>query len=159
MLRMIKLFKRVHVTFQSVDNDDRTTAEDFTEEHQDFCRHVFSNLLHDDDDKDHLPIPVFFYITPTMTTSFILHIMLSMRCFYIKIDLCMHQSLRECLRYFQLIGPDDDEVSLLKDTKILTRRYIELVLQYIYVSIFSCIRAEILHHRQVQLIDSTLDTP
>ena len=130
MLLMVELFKRVHATVQSVDNDDRTTAEDSTEEHQDFCRHVFTNLLHDDDNKDHLPIPVFSYITPTMTTSFVLHIMLSMGCFDTEIDLCMHQSLRECLRYCKLIGTDDDEVSLLEYTKVLTRRYIEEQVQY-----------------------------
>ena len=65
-----------------------------------------------------------------MTTSFIIHIMLSMGCFDTKIDLYMYQSLRECLRYCQLIGPDDDEVSLLEYTKILTRRYIEEQVQY-----------------------------
>ena len=56
-------------------------------------------LLHVDE-KEHLPIPVFSYIPPTINTSFLLHIMLSMGKSETEIDLLTHGSIQESLRYF-----------------------------------------------------------
>ena len=97
---------------------------------QRFYCHIFQNLLLEDDDKDHLPIPVFSYITPTMTTSFMLHIMLSMGHFETEVSILMHENLRECLRYCKLIGERNDEESLKSYADILTKRYIIEQVQY-----------------------------
>ena len=107
------------------DNDERLIQQD-----QQLRRHIFENLLYDDDDKDHLPIPVFSYITPTMTTSFLLHIMLSMGRFETEVDILMHESLRECLRYCKLIGESDDDESLKSYADNLTKQYIIEQVQY-----------------------------
>ena len=47
----------------------------------DFSQYMYKNILHNDDDKDHLPIPVLSYINPTMNTSFMLHIIFSIGIF------------------------------------------------------------------------------
>ena len=65
-----------------------------------------------------------------MTTSFVLHIILLMGCFDTEINVCLHPSLRDCLRHCKLIGTNNDEVSLLEYTEILTRRFIEEKVQY-----------------------------
>ena len=119
---MITLFRRINFVIESM--DERSN------ENETFYEHVINNLLYDDKDKDHLPIPVFSYITPTMTTSFLLHIMLSMGQFETEIDICMHPTLRQCFQYCKLIGKEDDESSLIDYTNILTRKYIEEQLQY-----------------------------
>ena len=69
--------------------------------------HVHCHLLHTDD-QEHLPIPFFSFISPTISTSFLLHVMLYMGRFVTEIDSLTHSSIKECLRQCQLIGPNDD---------------------------------------------------
>ena len=57
--------------------------EDDNFDHE-FAAHVHCHLLHIDD-QEHLPIPVFFFISPTISTSFLLHVMLSMGRFETEI--------------------------------------------------------------------------
>ena len=116
---MVSLMLRICTTIES-DNDENATQ---------FRQHVMENLVHVDE-KEHLPIPVFSYIIPTMGVSFVLHIMLSMGRFATKVDLTLHGSVRECLRYCKLVGPLDDENSLKRDTELLMRRFIEEQIQY-----------------------------
>ena len=47
----------------------------------DFSQYMYKNILHNDDDKDHLPIPVLSNINPTMNTSFMLHVIFSIGIF------------------------------------------------------------------------------
>ena len=70
-----------------------------------------------------LPTPVFSYTRPSNGAHFILHIMLSMGKFDTEIDLSLHPTLRDSLRYCQLIGPSDSPEDL-------TRYSNELMLKY-----------------------------
>ena len=56
--------------------------------------------------------------------------MLSMGRFETEVDLTLHGSYRECLRYCGLIGPNNDEASLKQYAKSLTKRWIEEQVQY-----------------------------
>ena len=57
--------------------------------------HIENNLVYNDDHEDHLPIPVFSYIRPTMGTQFILHLLLSLGHFSTEIDLLVHPNIKE----------------------------------------------------------------
>ena len=67
---------------------------------------------------------------PTLGVQFILHILLSMGHFATEIDLTLHPTIRESLRYAKLIGPNDDEASLQQYANDLIRRFIEEQLVY-----------------------------
>ena len=56
--------------------------------------------------------------------------MLYMGRFDTEIEIILQTNLQECLRYYQLIGPDEDESSLLEYTNKLTRKHIEEKVQY-----------------------------
>ena len=79
---------------------------------------------------EHLPIPVFSFITPTMSTSFLLHIILSIGRFETEIDLLTHCNIKECLRHCKLIGANDDDESFEQYTGSLLRSFIEEQMQY-----------------------------
>ena len=87
-------------------------------------------MIDEDSDYDHLPIPVYSYIKPTMGTQFILHLLLSMGHFSTEIDLTLNETLRESFRYANLIGPLDDEESLQQYSNELLRKFIEEQLIY-----------------------------
>lgn len=88
-----------------------------------------NGILHDDDLR-HLPIPVFSYVRPTMGPRFILHLMLSMGEFDTELDLILHRTLRDSLRYAKLIGLNDDEDSLQEYANSLLKKFILEQLQY-----------------------------
>jgi len=110
---MIALFTRIHSVVQSVKAVGEGEEETYSRVH------LYANLLHNDQPKEHLPIPVFSYIKPTIGVSFLLYIMLSMGRFATEIDLTLHQSIRECFRYAKMIGPENDEDSLTSYTKTM----------------------------------------
>ena len=56
--------------------------EHYGEINHEFQNYVYKNILHVDE-KEHLPIDIFSYIAPTISTSFIFHIMLLMGSFEI----------------------------------------------------------------------------
>ena len=87
-------------------------------------------MIDEDSDYDHLPIPVYSYIKPTMGTQFILHLLLLMGHFSTEIDLTLNETLRESFRYANLIGPLDDEESLQQYSNELLRKFIEEQLIY-----------------------------
>ena len=66
------------------------------------------NELLYDDDKRHLPIPVYSYSRPTIPSQFILHILLSLGHFITEVNLLIHPNIRESLRHAKLIGPSND---------------------------------------------------
>ena len=70
--------------------------------------HVNRNLIDEDESQNYLPVPVYLYIKPTMGVQFLLHIMLSMGWFSTDIDLTMHTTIHESLRYAQFIGSSND---------------------------------------------------
>ena len=85
------------------------------------------------DKEDHLPIPVFSKVLPSVGNQFILHLMLRCGRFETEVDLTLHASLRECLRYAKLIGNDNDYDSLITYTNDLMYVYImEEVIEYSY---------------------------
>ena len=95
---IVALFYDIHNSIQS------NSANDDLESH----------FVFNDDLEEHLPVPVFSYIRPTMGTHFILHILLSLGRYKTEMDLLQHRSLRESFRYAKLIGPEDDDESLQK---------------------------------------------
>ena len=92
--------------------------------------HVHTQLVDFDDDHEHLPIPVYSYIKPTMRVQFILHILLSMGHFVTEIDQISHFTIRKCLQYAKLIGNRTDEESLQNYSSNLCRRFNEEQLVY-----------------------------
>ena len=64
------------------------------------------------EEDDNLPVPVHTYIRPYMGHQFILHIILSLGIFGIEVDLTIHRTLKDALRYAKLIGTDDEKESL-----------------------------------------------
>ena len=81
------------------------------DEDHDMWEFMKNNLLYDDEYR-HIPIPVFSYVKPTMGPRFILHILLSLGQFDTELDLILHPTLCDSLRYARLIGPLDDDESL-----------------------------------------------
>ena len=73
---------------------------------------IFKVILNENDDIEHLPVPVYSYIKLIMGPQFILHIILSMGYFSIEIVLTHHTAIREFLRSAKLIDNLDDEHSL-----------------------------------------------
>ena len=71
----INLFYRIYEIVQ-IDNEHNGDIDDG------FKNHVYNNILHVNEKED-LPIDIFSYIAPTISTSFIFHIMLLMGSFEI----------------------------------------------------------------------------
>ena len=69
----INLFYRIYEIVQ-IDNEHNGDIDDG------FKNHVYNNILHVNE-KEYLPISVFPYVAPTISTSFILHIMLLLIAF------------------------------------------------------------------------------
>ena len=92
--------------------------------------HIENNLVYNDDHEDHLPIPVFSYIRPTMGTQFILHLLLSLGHFSTEIDLLLHPNVKESLRYAKLIGENDDEEALQQYSSDVLKTFITEQLIY-----------------------------
>jgi hypothetical protein len=71
---VIDLFQDI-VTIIQKDHDG---TELLSNREQDFLEHIKENLLEEDDGKEHLPVPVFSSVKPTLGVQFILHLMLSL---------------------------------------------------------------------------------
>ena len=70
------------------------------------------------------------YITPTISTTFILHIILSVGRFLTEVGLLLHGIIRESPRYFSLIGPENENESLETYTNHLIQSFIDEQVQY-----------------------------
>ena len=116
---MKQYFSKIQ-SLRTVDDQNENFISDDDSTLWNFMKH---NLLYDDELK-HLPIPVHSYVRPTMGPRFILHIMLSLGEFDTEYDLIAHRTLRESLRYAKLIGPLDDDESLLKYSNELMKTFI-----------------------------------
>ena len=118
VLQVCALFRRIiYVTSAEhhvLDDDD--TA---------FLHFVETNLLDNDVNLSHLPVPVFSYIKPTLGVQFLLHLLLSLGRFSNEIDLCLQPSFWEAFRVAKLIGPSDEINELQKYSDALLRRFIE----------------------------------
>jgi hypothetical protein len=87
------LFKDI-CRFMSMTNNDNLNDKD-----QVFKKHVKSNLIISHGEYYTLPTPVFSYTKPSSGVNFLLHIMLSLGKFDTEIDLMLHSSIRNSLRY------------------------------------------------------------
>lgn len=102
---------------------DAEEENELTEDNAELLSFVSTNLLHFDK-VDHLPVPVYSYIKPTMGPRFILHILISLGQFETKIDLTLHESLQNSLRHAKLIGESDSPEDLQMYSKRLLSMYI-----------------------------------
>lgn len=97
---------------------------------EEFRSFIDENLVEENNEVDHLPCPVYSYLKPTTSHSFLHHILLSMGEFDTEIDLKMHASIREAFRYAKLIGPDDDDESLQRYSNEVLKSWVTNQLQY-----------------------------
>ena len=113
---ILDLFVEIHrvlsVDIDDLDNDGR-----------EFKEHVVQNLVVSHGKYYTLPTPVFSYTKPSTGVQFILHIMLSLGKFDTEIDLTLHQTLRDSLRYAKLIGPSNEPEDLRQYSNDLMLRY------------------------------------
>ena len=116
--------------FKKINNILQHPIELLNEEDTHFLQFINEDLVDDDSSSDLLPVPVYSYIKPTLGIQFIHHILLSMGRYATELDLIMHPSLRESLRYAKLIGPSNDPDDLVEYSNKLLYRYIEDQLQY-----------------------------
>ena len=122
---MSSLFRRIIRVLRSESNNEEINDSDSI-----FLYHAKSNLIDEDEDQDHLPVPVYSYIKPTMGVQFLLHVMLSMGRLSSEIDLMMHRTIQECFRFAKLIGPSDEPDDLQHYSNLLLLKFI--VEQMIY---------------------------
>jgi hypothetical protein len=122
---MVDLFNDISSHIEN--NQDN---EEISEENQVFGNQIKSAWIDNDEQNEHLPIPVYSYIKPTMGTQFILHLLLSMGHFNTEIDLTLKENLRESFRCANLIGPLNDDDSLQQYSNELLKKFIKEQLQY-----------------------------
>ena len=115
---MISLFLRINRAL-ALENEPNLSIEEIK-----FREFMHAHLLHHEEKEEHLPIPIYSYLKPTMGVSFILHVMFSMGRFETEIGLIMHRSIRRCLKYCGLIGERNDEESLTEYANTLTQKFI-----------------------------------
>ena len=118
LLGIIQLYQEFN-SCDDIESGDRYDKWCFIKEH----------MIYDDSLK-HLPIPVYSYVKPTMGPRFLLHVMSSLGEFDTEVDLLLHHSIRESLRYAKLIGVLDDLDSLQQYSNLLLKKYIEEQLVY-----------------------------
>ena len=93
---MVSLFRHLHNVTQNCANINNTD--------QNFLDFSNKYLFYDHDNDDHLPIPVYSGIKPSMGTEFILGALLSFGIFSTEIELLLNCTLRGCFRNAKLIG-------------------------------------------------------
>ena len=125
---MTASFKTMYMWFQKIHLLCQCTrfANDQDKQEWEF---ISKKLLFEDNEV-HLPIPVFSYVKPTMGTRFILHILLSLGHFQTELDLLLHRTLRDSLRYAKLIGPSNTKEKLQEYSDKLLKLFIEEQLVY-----------------------------
>ena len=89
-------------------------TENLTNGEKNFQKFVKKEIIHDSTKDEHLPIPVYSYLKPTLGVQFIHHILISMGKFHTEIDLTTRGSIRDSLRYAKLIGNSNREDDLKK---------------------------------------------
>ena len=104
--------------------------EQLSREESEFRKFVLNEIIYENSNEDHLPIPVYSYLKPTLGVQFLHHVMLSLGQFATEIDLTMHPTIRESLRYAKLIGPSNDQEELEKYSNQLLHLWIKEQLQY-----------------------------
>ena len=111
--------------FHDISNVLLHPFEELDNHNQIFYQHIQDNIIHQDTIIQHLPIPVYSMLTPTMSLQFLNHIMLSLGRYESEMDLSLFGTIREKYRHAKLIGPNDDEISLQIYANELCVRYIK----------------------------------
>jgi hypothetical protein len=123
---IMTVFKQIILVIEKKENNELFVGEE--EKFYDFAS---SQLIKDDtNESDHLPVPVFSYIRPNIGIQFIHHLLLSMGRFETEIDLILHPTVRETLRYAKLIGPSNELDDLQHYSNQLLYQWIDQQLQY-----------------------------
>ena len=123
---IIIVFKKIITVVEKINND-----ESLSEDEKYFYDFALSQLIKDDQEQhDHLPVPVFSYIRPNTGLRYIHHLLLSMGRFTTEIDLILHPTIREALRYGKLIGSSNEPDDLQHYSNQLLYRWIDEQLQY-----------------------------
>ena len=104
-IEMIQLFRQIEYVTQ-------TDIDHLSDNDKEFLQHAQENLLYDNENEKHLPIPVYTFLKPSMGYQFLLHILLSMGRFSTEIDLTVHATIRDAFCYAKLIGSEEDKDSL-----------------------------------------------
>ena len=120
--RVIKWFQRICIL-------ERKCNESMSDSDTDDWEFIMKNLLYDDESK-HLPVPVYSYVKPSLGTRFVLHLLLSLGHFETELDLLLHRSLRDSLKYAKLIGEGENLTELQRYSNELLKTYIEEQLVY-----------------------------
>ena len=115
--KMINFFKRL---LKVMDSNEKLSRADTG-----FRKFVLEEIIHVNRKEDHLPIPVYSYLKPTLGVQFIHHVMLSLGRFATEIDLTMQPTIRDSLRYAKLIGPSNDQDELEKYSNELLHLWIK----------------------------------
>ena len=124
---MINVFKKIIHVIEKHQNGRSFTNED----EEQFYQFVIGNLIKNDKGQcDHLPIPVYSYIRPNTGLQYIHHLLLSMGRFSTEIDLILHPTVRDALRYAKLIGSSNETNDLELYSNQLLYRWVEEQLQY-----------------------------
>ena len=115
------LYHVTHSDKESLDDDETY-----------FYEYAMSSLVceYDDGYDNHLPIPVYTYIKPSMGTQFLLHIMLSMGRFSTERELLLQPTIRDNLRSAKLIGTQGDSASLASYSNGLFFNFVKKQLQW-----------------------------
>ena len=83
-----------------------------SENFDDDMEFIYKYIIDNDNETEHLPIPVYSFIKPIVGTLFILHLLLSMGNISTELNLTRHATVRDYLRSTKLIDELDDEKSL-----------------------------------------------
>ena len=103
--RVVSLFCHLHHVTQNCANINNTD--------QIFSLILQNNrIFYDDDDNEHLPIPVYSGIKPSMRPEFILNTLLSLGIFSTERELLLNNTLSGCFHDAKLIGEEYDLESL-----------------------------------------------
>lgn len=102
---MVSIIQKISYVLSENDNSNLNTEEKL------FFEFASEKLIYEDN-KKHLPIPVFDYIKPTMGPQFLHHLLLSLGRFTTELDLVFHTNIRSCFKYAKLIGSGEDADSL-----------------------------------------------
>ena len=107
------------------------SEDEMDEENKIFRDHVRKHLVIGHGKYYTLPTPVFSYTKPSSGVQFLLHIMISLGSFDTEIDLTLHNSIRDSLRYAKLIGPSDNPEDLASySNDLMTRHFKEQIVTF-----------------------------
>ena len=86
-----------------------TSFEELYNANKQFYQHVHENLLIPNEKQQHLPIPIYSFLTPMMSLQFLNHIMLLFEVYEKELGMSIHVSIGENVWNKKIIGMNYDE--------------------------------------------------